>query len=130
MTQYISITLFALVAAGCSATTTQTQPQTPHQHNVVNTIRPGNAHGNSLVLPEPYRGYEPAAPPTKVASSSTNSDWVNDSMPFASQSDGTASSQWGVASDTVSAEQALGLQSSSRIKCSRRTTRRNQRNIR
>ena len=92
MTRYISIAFFSLVAAGCSATTTQTEPQTAHQHQVTNSVRPGNAHGNSLVLPEPYRGYEPAAPATKVAANSSHvsSEWVNDSMPFVSQDDGTA----------------------------------------
>ena len=112
----ISLAFATFFVVGCSAATTRTQTQTPHQHVVVNTIRPGNAHGNSLILPEPYRGIEPEAPRTTVASHVTEattaqSDWLNDSMPFSSQYDSSASSQFGVASDTATPEQVLGLES-------------------
>jgi len=111
-TSFIMITTM-LLFTGCSSRAIQTEVTTPHEHRPVNTIRPGNAIGNSLVVPEPFQGIgedrRRASLPSTSAAATSSTDWLAASEPFAPLSeDRSAGSGSG-----ADAEQILGLEPSS-----------------
>lgn len=116
MKRFSSLIIISLFVIGCSHSA-QTQTQTAHTHDPTNSLLPNNAHGNAMVLAEPFRELDlnrPLEPSeTYVASSAGTTpapDW-SDSNPFESISDGTEGDQW-ENGDGATAEQILGLEAS------------------
>lgn len=106
------ILFVASIFAGCSGTASQVQLQTPHEHEPANSLRPGNAVGNSLVIPEAFQGLgedtRRASLPTHTEAPDTT-DWIADATPFGS----TSSASGSVQESSASTEQILGLEPSS-----------------
>lgn len=106
-----SATLFvvAMLFAGCSTRATQTEVLSPHEHRPVNTIRPGNAIGNSLVVPEPFEGIGEDTRRAGLPSTTTSSsapDWQASAEPFRPLS-GDRSAE---SSSSATPAQILGLE--------------------
>jgi hypothetical protein len=110
----LSLALLPLFLVGCSSRATQTQLREPHQHVVVNTIRPGNAHGNSVTLGEEYaRAASESAALASSDGTTTPSSSADTDQPFASLSPGESASEWSAAPGAeVTPELALGVESS------------------
>lgn len=108
----ITLLFVTLFFVGCSSRAIQTEVQAPHEHRPVNTIRPGNGIGNSLVVPEPFDGLgeetRRASLPSTATTPSTN-DWLDTAEPFAPLSDGRSAES----SSSAAPEQVLGLEMSS-----------------